>query len=184
MKKAILIVALVISAFIMHSCKKSDVDTATTSTTAIFSAYINDSSWTPVNYNAGIAYTLATKNKVLSATGIVGTQQLNLAVTQKNAGTGNGFPIGTFTVDTSSRVVLSYAIKNSSNIFVPQGMVRPGSGSVSVTAVDSVNMVITGTFSFTTVKYTYDTNGNITSLFTNQISSGSFNSMPYTYKKQ
>jgi len=186
MKNTTFIVALLLSVFIMQSCKKSDVDTATSDNTtpAVFSAFINDTSWTPTTYNAGIAYTMATKNKVISWTATLGKQQVNLAITQKNAGNGNGFPTGIFTVDTTSRVVLSYALQNSANVFVPQGTVRPGSGSIAITAIDSVKMVITGTFSFNTIKYTYDSQGNITSLFVNNINSGSFNSMPYKYAKQ
>jgi len=43
---------------------------------------------------------------------------------------------------------------------------------------------MTGTYSFNTVSYTYDTGGNITSLTVNAVSGGTFNSLPYTYKKQ
>ena len=109
MKNTTLIVAaLLLSIFLMQSCDKSSTDTATTSVLPTLQAYINDSSWTPSNYNASVAYTAATKTKVFSCTGVIGTQQINLAVTQKNVGPGSGFPIATFNVDSSSRVLLDY----------------------------------------------------------------------------
>ncbi|WP_448697952.1 hypothetical protein ACFGVR_14150 [Mucilaginibacter sp. AW1-3] len=185
MKKSTLVVVLVLSALLLQYCKK-DSESATTTNTTIypFSAYINDTLWIPTAYTTQVAYTAATKSKVFTCTGTLGTQQVNLAVTQQNASSvGNGFPTGTFNVDASGKVVLSYAkAASGSSVFVPQGTVK--SGFVTVSAVDSVKMTITGTFGFNTVSYTYDTGGNITSLTVNNVTSGTFNSLPYTYKKQ
>lgn len=188
MKKSTLIVVLVLSALLMQYCKKSDSDSATTynSTTYILSSYINDTLWVPSAYNAGIAYTAATKTKTFTCTGVLGTQQVNLAINQANASSvGNGFPTGTFNIDpTTNKVVVTYAkaASSTSTVFVPQGTVK--SGYITVSSIDSVKMTITGTFSFNTVKYTYDTGGNITSLTVNAVSGGAFNSLPYTFKKQ
>jgi hypothetical protein len=186
MKKSTLIVVLVLSALLMQYCKKSDSDSATTSnyTTYTFSSYINDTLWVPTAYNAQVAYTAATKTKTFTCTGVLGTQQVNLAINQgKASSVGNGFPTGTFNIDTAGKVVVTYAKATSgSSTFVPQGTVK--SGYIIVSAVDSVKMTLTGTFSFNTVKYTYDTGGNITSLTVNAVSGGAFNSLPYTYKKQ
>lgn len=185
MKKSTLIVVLVLSALLMQYCKKSDSDSATTSnyTTYTFSSYINDTLWVPTAYNAAVAYTAATKTKTFNCTGVVGVQQLNLTINQQNASSvGNGFPTGTFNIDpATSRVVVTYA-KNTGSAFVPQGTVK--SGYITVSAVDSVKMTLTGTFTFNTVNYTYDTGGNITSVSVNAVTGGSFNNLPYTYKKQ
>ncbi len=188
MKKSTLIVVLVLSALLMQYCKKSDSDSATTSNyaTYTFSSYINDTLWVPKTYTAGVAYTAATKTKTFTCTGVLGTQQVNLAINQPNASSvGNGFPTGTFNIDpTNGKVVVTYAkaASSTSSVFVPQGTVK--SGYIIVSAVDSVKMTMTGTFSFNTVAYTYDTGGNITSLTVNAVSGGAFNSLPYTFKKQ
>ena len=188
MKKFTLAVVLVLSALLLQYCKKSDSDSATTTNTTIytFSSYVNDTLWVPKTYNAQVAYTASAKNKVFTVTGTLGVQQVNFAVTQANASSvGNGFPVATFNVgNTASNVVASYAraASSSSTTFVPQGTVK--SGYVTISAVDSVKMTISGTFTFNTVAYTYDTGGNITSVTVNVVSGGAFNSLPYTYKKQ
>jgi len=186
MKKFTLAVVLVLSALLLQYCKKSDSDSATTTNSTIytFSSYINDTLWVPANYNAQVAYTAATKNKVFTCTGTYNGQQVNLSVTQSNASSvGNGFPLGTFSVDASGKVTGVYgkAASSTSTNYIPQGTLK--SGYVTVSAVDSVKMTITGTFTFNTVSYTYDTGGNITSLTVNTVSSGAFNNLPYTYKK-
>src|SRR5476651_220517 len=106
MKKSTLIVVLVLSALLMQYCKKSDSDSATTSNyaTYTFSSYINDTLWVPTAYNAQVAYTAATKTKTFTCTGVLGTQQVNLAINQPNASSvGNGFPTGTFNIDPTTK---------------------------------------------------------------------------------
>ncbi|WP_139112885.1 DUF6252 family protein [Mucilaginibacter sp. PPCGB 2223] len=186
MKKFTLAVVLVLSALLLQYCKK-DSESATTTNTALytFSSYVNDTLWVPTAYNAQVAYTAAAKNRVFTVTGTLGTQQVNFAVTQPNASSvGNGFPTGTFNIDATGKVVASYAraASSTSTTFVPQGTVK--SGYVSISAVDSVKMTMTGTFTFNTVSYTYDTGGNITSLTVNSVTGGAFNNLPYTFKKQ
>src|SRR5438045_2239407 len=110
MKKSTLVVVLVLSALLMQYCKKSESDSATTTNSTVYklSSYINDTLWVPTTYNAQVAYTAATKNKVFTCTGTLGTKQVNLAITQPNASSiGNGFPTGTFYIDATGKVVVS-----------------------------------------------------------------------------
>lgn len=186
MKKSTLVVVLVLSALLMQYCKKSESDSATTTNTTAYtlSSYINDTLWVPTVDSAKVTYSTANKSKVFTCTGTLGTQQVSLTVTQPNASSvGNGFPTGTFNVGTTGQVVFSYAksASSTSTTFVPIGTVK--SGYVTISAVDSVKLTLTGTFGFNTVQYTKDTGGNITSVTVNNVSGGTFNNLPYTYTK-
>jgi hypothetical protein len=184
MKKISLIATLLLAVLLLQNCKK-DVVTATAQSTELLSAIINDSTWTPDTISASLIYHSATKNKTLAISGNYKTNQLNLAITIPNANT-TGFPLSAFSIDATSKVAFSYfkQQKNSSGVYVftQQGNVDPGSGSISITAIDSVKQLITGTFSFTSSVKTLDNNGNIVSIILNQINGGQFNNLPYTFK--
>lgn len=184
MKKISLIAIVVSAVLLLQSCAKDTV-TATATSTEILFANINDTLWTPDTLSASITYSSATKSKVFACTGMFNNRQINIAVTQANTPNTAGFPLNTFNVDATSNVALSY-YKEQKNLvgnytLVQQGVVQPGSGTVSVTAIDSVKKLITGTFSFTTVKNNLDANGNIVSVNFQQIQAGAFNNMPYTF---
>jgi hypothetical protein len=135
---------------------------------------------------ASVTYNSATKSKVFACSGVAVNKEINLSVTQNGAGNTGGFPLGTYNVDATTNVVLSYDIKqkNSSGtlVFAPMGTVGPGSGTVIISAVDSVSKVMTGQFYFTALRNNYDNSGNIISVTLAQILGGAFNNMPYTFK--
>jgi len=183
--KRISLIAIVFSAvLLLQNCKK-DTYTATASTTSTLYAVINDTTWTPDTLSASITYNSVAKTKVFSFSGQILGKQINAAVTKSSGSNTPGFPLATYNVNNTSNVVLTYfnKQKNSSGnyVFVQQGTVAPGSGTLTVTAVDSVKKVITGTFSFTAKQNNYDSNGNITSVFVANVFFGSFNKMPYSF---
>ena len=179
MKKISLITALFSVVLLLQNCKKDTVTASTTSTEPMI-AYINDSTWIATDIKATLTYNSATKTKVFTCSGLANNKQINLYVTQNNANNSPGFPLATYTVNSTSDVALSYYYMQN-GVLAPQGTVAPGSGSVVVTAVDSVKKVITGTFTFESLKNNYDGNGNITSVTVAQISNGGFNNIPYTF---
>jgi len=186
MKKISLIAALLFSILLLQNCKK-DVVTATAQSTELFAAVINDTTFipTPDSIGTGITYNSAAKNKVFTCTGTFNNKQINLAITLPNTNT-TGFPLGNYNIDATSKVALSYfkKQKNSSGVYVltQQGTVAPGSGTIIITAIDSVKKQITGIFSFTSIIKHLDNNGNITSTVLNQITAGQFNNLSYTFK--
>jgi hypothetical protein len=184
MKKFSLIVTLLSAALLLQNCKKDTVTATATSNTTLFAA-INDTTWTANTVTAAITYNSATKTKVFTCTGIGLNKEITMAVTLHNAINTSGFPLATYVVDTTSNVKLSYYTeqKNSSGNYVlmPQGTVGPGSGGVVISAIDSVKKQITGIFDLTSVKNTYDSAGNITSVTLVHVTAGAFNNLPYTF---
>jgi len=184
MKRLSPIAALLFVVLLLQNCKK-DTFTATSYTNNTLFALINDTTWTPDTINASITYNLAAKTKIFSFSGIALNKEVNISVTQNNAGNTPGFTLGTYSVNNTSNVVMTYfnEQKNAQGNYVltQRGTVAPGSGTIIITAVDSVKKVITGTFSFSSKGTNYDNNGNFVSFYNANIFSGAFNNMPYTF---
>lgn len=178
MKKISLITALFIGVILLQNCKKDTVN-ASTYSTQLFFANINDSSWSPTVATSNINYSAANKTKTFSCVASTPNQKVSFYVKLKNASNASGFPLNTYSVDSTTNVGMSYyAFQN--NVLSPVGTVTPGSGSITISAIDSVNKVITGTFGFTTVKNNYDSSGNFLSVSVSRVSAGAFNKLPYT----
>jgi hypothetical protein len=185
MKKISLIATLFLGILLLENCKKDTV-TATATSNALLVTSINDTTWTPTadSITASLTYNAASGTKVFACAGISDNKEIKFFATKKGGNTA-GFPITSYFVDSTQNVSMSYLIKqkdaNGNSVFLPQGTVGPGSGTIIVTAIDSVKKLITGTFSFTSVKNNLDSNGNIISINVAQITSGAFNSLPYTF---
>lgn len=113
-----------------------------------------------------------------------------LSVKQSVAPNNSAFPIATYPVDGTptspvSMSLYTQQLTSAGNYdFVLYGTAaQANSGSVVVSAVDTVNKTITGTYSFTSSKLNYDDNGNYVSITLGTITSGQFNAMPYTFKR-
>jgi len=179
MKKISLIATLLLAVLILQKCTKDTVSASAQSNTLLF-AVINDTTWNAVTVNASITYNSASKTKVLACTAIGANKEVNFSVTQTyNAINTTGFPLSTFNADVAGNNTFSY-LTNGSGGYTQQGTVAPGSGTVIVSAIDSVKKVITGTFSFLAKQNNYDSNGNIVSITISGVQAGSFNNMPYT----
>jgi len=183
MKKIQLVVLLIISALYFQSCKKDVVTTASTTSDKILAANINGTEWYPDTVSANITFNAATKVKTFRVVGTANSKRVIFNVNVPNSTNTNSFPIATYKVDGTGNVNMFYYTlqKNSSGeyVYVQTGNVEPGSGSVSVSAIDTVAKVITGTYSFSSKKVNYDSNGNYISIETSQIQLGSFDKLPY-----
>ena len=184
MKRIFLFATILSGLFLLQNCKK-DVITATTFSNKTLFAAVNDTVWTANSVNASITFNSTSKTKVFSCNGVGTDRAINLLITQNKAANTAGFPIGTFNVDSTSNVVLSYYTlqRNNSGVIAlaPQGTVHPGSGAITISGIDSVKRQITGTFSFVSYKNFYDSQGNITAVNTAVITAGAFNNLPYTF---
>jgi hypothetical protein len=184
MKRISLIAALFLGILLLENCKR-DTIVATANSSALMFAIINDTVWTADTVNATITYNSATKTKVFACSGNYINQQLNIYATQNNSTNTPGFPLATFNVNATTDVAFSYDTKQKNlsgvYVFTPVGTVGPGSGTVTVTAIDSVKKLITGTFSFAAIRNNYDNNGNIVSVYRAEITQGAFNKLPYTF---
>ncbi len=191
MKTLVNLLMLMVPALMVQSCKKKDDSTdSTTTTTPILQAYINGNVWTPDTLSAAITYTTATGLKEFSFVGTKSQKRVITSVKQTTAPNNSTFPIATYTVDgtATSPVAMSLYTQQLTSAgnydFVLYGTAaQPNSGSVIISAVDTVNKTITGTYNFTSSKLNYDDNGNYVSITLGTITSGQFNAMPYTFKR-
>jgi hypothetical protein len=189
MKKLSLIATLLLAVLLLQECKK-DTYTATASSNFYLLAVINDTTWTTDTITASINYYSAISGKVFSFTGTSLNKQIKFSAYQHAAGPTTGFPLSTYNVNDSTstdntRIWASYLTGHTDTLhvysFTQQGKVYAGSGTMTVTAIDSVKKLITGTFQFTSQKANYGSDGTITSTSVNQILEGGFNNMPYTF---
>jgi hypothetical protein len=184
MKKISLIAILLSGILFLENCKKDTV-VATSTSTSLMIANIKDSTWYTDTVSSTLTYNSAAKTKTFTCEGTAFNKRITISLTKSTAINSSGFPLGTYTVDATPNLQLAFLTpqKNSAGdiVYTPNGVVAPGSGSVVVTAIDSVKNQITGTFSFTTLVNNYDTSGNIISVTVSGISGGGFNKVPFTF---
>jgi hypothetical protein len=190
MKTLVNLLMLMVPALLVQSCKKKDDSTDTAATTPILQAYIDGNVWTPDTLNAAITYTAATGIKEFSCNGTKSQKRVVLSVKQNTAPNNSAFPLATYKVDgtAASPVAMSLYTQQLTPAgnydFLLYGTAADANaGSVTISAVDTVKKTITGTYSFTSSKLNYDGTGNYVSITLGTITSGQFNAMPYTFKR-
>lgn len=180
MKKFSLIVCFLGLILFFENCKKDTVYATATSTKTLI-ADINDSTWIADTINASINF--HANQKTFSFAGFSNNKEVTVSIT-KTLVNSAGFPLGTYTTQDSLHVLMSYLKYQKDSTgnysYIPVGNVTPGSGTVTITAIDSVKKQITGTFNLTTVKNIKDSNNNY-SVYVQEVTAGGFNSMPYTF---
>jgi hypothetical protein len=188
MKKLSLIATLLLAVLLLQECKK-DTYTAEANSIYYLNATINDSTWTTDTTMASINYYAALKGKIFSFSGTANNKKIIFSAFQPAAGPTTGFPLNTYnvndstgTISTKNSAAFLLGGNNSMGVYAyfQQGVVYPGSGTMTVTAIDSVKKIITGTFQFTTAHAYYGADGSIDSTKHNQVQVGGFNNMPYT----
>jgi hypothetical protein len=185
MRKIQLIVLLLISATYLQSCKKDVTTSATTTSDKILSANINGTAWYPDTVSAKINFDDATKIKTFSVTGTYNAKRVTFTLNVPNSTAANNFPVASYRVDATDKLSMAYFEQQKdagtgSLVFVQKGTVEPGSGTVTISSIDSTKNVITGTFSFTAKKVNTDpATGDIISIDIYQVLIGSFTNLPY-----
>jgi len=191
MKTLFKLIILMMPAVLMQGCKKKDDSTeAATTATPTLQAYIGGTIWTPDTLSASLTYTAATGVKSFNCTGTKTQKRVVFNVNQSSVPNNSAFPIATYTVDgtPTSPVAMSYYTQQLTpagnyDFVLYSTAAQANAGSVIISAVDTVNKTITGTYSFTSSKLNYDGNGNYVSITLATITSGQFNAMPYTLKR-
>lgn len=185
MKKISLIAILLSGILFLENCKKDTV-VATSTSTSLMIANIKDSTWYTDTVTSSLTFNSAAKTKTFTCEGTAFNKRITISLTKSTSINSSGFPLGTYTVDATPNLQLAFLTpqKNSQGnvVYTPNGIVAPGSGTVVISAVDSVKNLITGTFNFTTLVNNYDPTGTIiTSVTVSGISGGGFNSVPYKF---
>lgn len=166
-----------------YGCNKSTI-TAVAVTSSPFQANIDGNVWIPDTVSAAINYNATRGTKTFTCTGTRNAKQVTFSVTVNSASATPGFPLGTYLID-SVRVTAQYNTQqkdaSGNYVFAPQGTVGNNGGSITITAVDSVNKQISGTFNFYSRSVVYDNQGNIVSVSVDNITGGEFGKLPYTF---
>jgi len=187
MKKISLIAILLSGILFLENCKKDTV-VATATATNLMIANIKDSTWFTDTVTSSLIYNAIANTKTFTCEGTAFNRKLTISLTKSTTINSSGFPLGTYIVDATPNVSLAFLTpqKNTQGnvVYTPNGIVAPGSGTVVVTAVDSVKNEITGTFDFTTVVNNYDGSGNVVSVSVARIAGGGFNKVPYTFSSK
>lgn len=183
MRKIQLIVLLLISAIYFQSCKKDVVTSASTTSDKILAANINGVEWYPDTVTARIAFNTATKVKTFSVIGTADSKRVIFNINIPNSTNTNSFPVATYKVDGTGKLNMTYYTQQRNDagvyVFVQTGTVEPGSGLATITSIDTVAKVITGTYSFTAKKVNLNPDGSYQSIEISQILLGSFTKLPY-----
>ncbi|MGZ3872595.1 MAG: DUF6252 family protein [Mucilaginibacter sp.] len=184
MKKISLIAILLSGILFLENCKKDTV-TASATSTSLMIANIRDSSWYTDTVTSTLTYNAIAKTKTFTCVGTANNKKITISLTKSTSINSSGFPLGTYTVDATPNLPLAFLTPKRNTegniVYTPNGTVAPGSGTVVVTAIDSVKNQITGTFKFTTLVNNYDGSGNVTSVTVTGVSGGGFNKVPYTF---
>jgi hypothetical protein len=166
--------------FLIQSCNK-DAVTSIAYTTAAFQANIDGNVWAPDTTSTVVTYNSAAGTKTLVVSGTKQAKQVIFTVTVPAAANTPGFPLGTYTVDGTSITAQFNTQKSAEAPFTPRGTVESGSGTLTVTAIDSVKKQITGTFGLVSRTINYDDNGNVLSTTINNVTGGEFTAVSYIY---
>jgi len=187
MKKISLIAILLSGILFLENCKKDTV-VATATATNLMIANIKDSTWFTDTVTSSLVYNSIAKTKTFTCEGTAFNRRITISLTKPSGSNTSGFPLGTYIVDSTPNVALAFSTPKRNDagniVYVPNGTVAPGSGTVIVTAVDSVKNEMTGTFNFTTLVNNYDTHGNVISVSIAVISGGGFNKAPYNFSSK
>jgi hypothetical protein len=184
MKKISLIAILLSGILFLENCKKDTVVGSSISTSLMI-ANIKDSSWYTDTVSSSLTYNSLAKTKTFICQGTALNKRISISLTKSTAINSSSFPLGTYTVDATPNLQLAFLTpkRNAQGniVYTPNGIVGAGSGTVVVSAIDSVKNQITGTFNFTTLVNNYDSNGNIISVTVAVVYGGGFNKVPYTF---
>ena len=184
MKKIQLLVLLLLPVLYFQACKKDAITSASTASDKILSANINGVAWNPDSVSASVLYNTTSKIKTFNVIGTVNSKRIIFNLSIFNSINTNNFPLATYKVDSTTKVKMNYYIpqlNNGSYVYTQVGVVEPGSGFATITAIDTVKNVITGNFSFTAKKVNYNPDGSYRSIEISQILSGSFTKLPYLF---
>ncbi|HTK20532.1 MAG TPA: DUF6252 family protein [Mucilaginibacter sp.] len=177
--KLVPLAALMFVAVLLQNCKKEATNTSAAIPAKGMYALINDTAWTAVSVTATLEYD-AVSGKIFTCRGTMGNKIIQLTAIQNNVGAGNSFPVGPANANFDS---FGYYIMPIHRDLTEQ---NPTAGTVAgtslvITAIDTTNRLISGTFTFPQADTAYDAVGNVTGVQNNLITNGFFKQVHYVY---
>ena len=177
--KNLLGTALLFLVALLQNCKKEAANIHTVTPKQGMYALINDTAWTAVTVAASLEYNVSI-GKIFTCRGTKGNQVIQLTAIQNNVAAGNDFPLGNANNNLAS---FNYYILPVHRELAEQ-TTTPGATagtSLVITAIDTANRLISGTFAFPQADSAYDANYNFISAQQNQIANGFFKQVHYVY---
>ncbi|MBS1531121.1 MAG: hypothetical protein JSU01_12500, partial [Bacteroidetes bacterium] len=171
--------ALLFVAVLLQNCKKEASHSAVAPPSQGMYALVNDTAWTAVTVTASLEYNLST-GKIFTCQGTMGSKIIQLIAVQNNVAAGNDFPIGPSNNSSDS---FGYFILPVHRNLTEQNT-TPGNTagtSLVITAIDTANRLISGTFTFPQADTAYDAFDNVIAVTRNQITNGFFKKVHYVY---
>jgi hypothetical protein len=178
--KNLLGAALLFVVALLQNCKKEAANTLAAPSKQGMYALINDTAWTAVTVAASLEYNGFSTGKIFTCRGTMGNKIIQLTAIQNNVAAGNNFPVGPAD---GNLATFEYYILPVHRELVEQ-TTTPGTtdgASLVITAIDTANRLISGTFTFPQADSAYDANYNFISAQKNQITKGVFRQVHYVY---
>jgi len=170
--------ALLFIAALLQNCKKEAGNTPAALPTTGMYALINDTAWTAVTVIASLDYDGT--GKTFTCRGTMGNKIIQLIALQNNVAAGNSFPVGAANGNFDSFGYYILPVHRPLTEQNPTLGTVPGA-SLVITAIDTTNRLISGTFTFPQADTAYDAVGNVTVVQNNQITNGFFKQVHYVY---
>jgi hypothetical protein len=166
---------------LLQNCKK---EAANTTPAALpkqgMYALINDTAWTAVTVAASLEYDGFSTGKIFTCRGTMGNKMIQLIAIQNNVAAGNDFAVGPANGNFDSFGYYILPVHRNLTEQNPTTGTTAGT-SLVITAIDTANRLISGTFTFPQQDTAYDANGNVTAVQKNQIANGFFKQVHYVY---
>jgi len=177
--KNLLKAALLLIVALLQNCKKEAANTPAPPKQGMY-ALINDTAWTAVTVAASLEYNGFSTGKIFTCRGTMGNQMIQLTAIQNNVVAGNNFPVGPANSNLDSFGYYILPVHRNLTEQNPTAGTTAGT-SLVITAIDTVNRLISGTFTFPQGDTAYDAYGNVTAVQKNQIANGVFKQVHYVY---
>lgn len=174
LKAALLVFAL------LQNCKKEAAHIPATLPQQGMYALINDTAWTAQTATASLEYTGFSTGKIFICRGTMGNKIIQLTAIQNNVASGNNFPVGPANANFDSFGYYILPIHRALTEQNPTLGTVPNT-SLVITAIDTANRLISGTFTFPQADTAYDAIGNVTVVQNNLITNGFFKQVHYVY---
>jgi hypothetical protein len=178
--KNLLKAALLLVVALLQNCKKEAAKTLAAPPKQGMYALINDTAWTAVTVAASLEYDGFSTGKIFTCRGTMGNQLIQLIAIQNNVVAGNDFPVGPVNGNLDSFGYYILPVHRNLTEQNPTTGTTDGT-SLVITAIDTANRLISGTFTFPQQDTAYDAIGNVTAVQKNQIANGVFKQVHYVY---
>lgn len=176
--KHLLQAALLLVVALLQNCKKETAHIPATPPKQGMFALINDTAWTAVTVTASLEYDGT--RKIFTCRGTTDNKIIQLIAIQNNVTAGNDFPVGPANGNFDSFGYYILPVHRALTEQNPTLGTAPGT-SLVITAIDTANRLISGTFTFPQADTAYDAVGNVTMVQNNLITSGFFKQVHYVY---